>query len=205
VTTVAVPEPVLRRDNFQDAEIRQFRPRPTPTPGSGSKPRPRHVRDLSPVHEAVTTQLLVVSIAGLSAGAAAIHFAVVQSHLKELPVVGVFFLVCAIAQALWAAAIPRYHTRQMLTWGAIANLSIVALWLWVRIYGLPFGPNPWVPESFGITDTISAAFELTLALAATALLTSLRLPLRRLVIPTSLLGVTVALGTWIALLHASMT
>jgi hypothetical protein len=202
---VAVPEPVLRREHFQDAEIRQFRPRPNPAPTRGERPKPRHVRDLSPVHEAVTTQLLVVSIAGLSAGAAAIHFAIVQSHLKELPVAGVFFLVLAIAQAAWAIAIPRYHTRQLLAWGATANLAVVALWLWVRIYGLPFGPEPWVPEPFGLTDTISAAFELTLALAATALLTNLRLPLRRLVVPASLLGVTVALGTWIALLHASMT
>ncbi len=152
----------------------------------------------------MTTQVLVVSIAGLSAGAAAIHFAVVQAHLKELPVAGVFFIVCAVAQALWAIAIPRYHTRPMLVWGAIANLTVVGLWLWVRIYGLPFGPEPWVSEKFGITDTISAAFELTLALAATALLTNLRLPLRRFAIPITISATLVALGTWFALLHASM-
>ena len=206
---MAVPEPVLRREHFRDAEVRQFRPRadpaPAPGPDPGANPKPRHVRDLSPVHEAVTTQLLVVSVAGLSAGAAAIHFAIVQSHLKELPAAGVFFLALAVAQALWAIAIPRYHSRQMLAWGAVANLAIVALWLWVRVYGLPVGPEPWVPEAFGITDTISATFELTLALAATALLTNLRLPLRRLTVPASLLALTVALGTWIALLHASMT
>lgn len=224
---MAVPEPVLRREDFQDAEVRQFRPRSRPTPspdptgptgragrsglgarlglglGLRARPKPRHARDLRPIHEAVTTQLLVVTVAGLSAGAAAIHFAVTPSRFKELPAAGVFFLLLAVAQAAWAIAVPRHHSRQMLAWGAAGNLAVVFLWLWVRVYGLPFGPEPWVPEPVGVTDTICAAFELTLALAATALLGSFRLPLRRLTVPLTLLGATVGLGTWVALLHAS--
>ena len=216
---MAVPEPVLRREDFRDAEIHQFRPRSGPDsspaapagrsgPGASfgrrlrAKPKPRHARDLRPLLEAVTTQLLVVAVAGLSAGAAAIHFAVLQARFKELPAAGVLFLLLAVAQAAWAIAVPRHHGRQMLAWGAAGNLAVVALWLWARVYGLPFGPEPWVPEPFGVTDTVCAAFELTLVLAATALLGNLRLPLRRLGVPVALLGASVALGTWVALLHA---
>src|SRR5215203_1720703 len=61
-----------------------------------------------------SAQLLLLSLAGLSAGAAGIHFAVIPEHLAELPVAGYFFIAVAIAQALWAILVPRYPSRALL-------------------------------------------------------------------------------------------
>src|SRR5215217_6534114 len=72
-------------------------------------------------------QLLLLSLAGLSAGAAGIHFAVIPEHLTELPVAGYFFIAVAIAQALWAILVPRYSSRALLVAGAIGNLAVAAL------------------------------------------------------------------------------
>jgi hypothetical protein len=66
-----------------------------------------------------SAQLLLLSVAGLSAGAAGIHFAVIPEHLAELPVAGYFFIAVAIAQALWAILVPRYSSRALLVAGAI--------------------------------------------------------------------------------------
>src|SRR5215217_8766364 len=100
-----------------------------------------------------SAQLLLLSVAGLSAG---IHFAVIPEHLAELPIAGYFFIVVAIAQALWAILVPSYPTRALLVVGAVGNLLVAGLWLFVRLRGLPFGDEPWTPEQFGFTDTISA-------------------------------------------------
>jgi hypothetical protein len=47
------------------------------------------------------TQLVLLTVAGLSVGAAGIHFAVAPAHLAEQALEGYFFVGVAIAQALW--------------------------------------------------------------------------------------------------------
>src|SRR6266545_7781421 len=70
-------------------------------------------------HPDSSAQLLLLSLAGLSAGAAGIHFAVIPQHLTELPVAGYFFIAMAIAQACWAILLPRYPSRSLLLAGAV--------------------------------------------------------------------------------------
>lgn len=150
-------------------------------------------------------QLLLLSLAGLSAGAAGIHFAVIPQHLAELPAAGYFFIAVAIAQALWAILVPGYPTRALLLAGAVGNLLVAALWLFVRLRGLPIGEEPWTPERFGFTDSVSAAFEVAIAVGVAAYLSRLRLPVRRLTTPAVVMALVLIAVTGAALLNIGMT
>jgi len=158
-----------------------------------------------PIHPDTSAQLLLLTTAGLSAGAAGIHFAVIPAHLAELPLAGYFFIAVAIAQALWAILVPRYPARALLLAGAVGNALVAALWLFVRLRGLPIGQEPWTPERFGFTDSVSAAFEVAIALGVAALLIRLRLPVRRLATPAVVMALLLIAVTGAALLNVGMT
>ena len=49
--------------------------------------------------------------------------------------------------------------RRILVAGAAGSAAIVFVWLVTRTSGLPFGPNPWVPEAAGAADVISTLDE----------------------------------------------
>jgi hypothetical protein len=57
------------------------------------------------------------ALAALSVGAAAIHFAVIFEHFGESMLYGVFFLVIAWAQLIWAALV-LWWRRGRLAWSA---------------------------------------------------------------------------------------
>ncbi len=59
--------------------------------------------------------LLLGTLASLSVGAAAIHFAVTFEHFNEYSLYGVFFLVLAWAQLVWPAVLIALPS---LTWAA---------------------------------------------------------------------------------------
>jgi hypothetical protein len=120
------------------------------------------------------TQLLLLTTAGLSAGAAGIHFAVAPGHLAEDLLAGYFFIAVAIAQTLWAILISRYPQRRLLTIGAVGNLLVAVIWLVVRVYGSPLGEHPWTPEPVGLTDAMSAAFEVAAVAGVWVLCSRLR-------------------------------
>ena len=48
--------------------------------------------------------------------------------------------------------------------------SPLLLWLYSRTVGLPFGPNPGIPESIGLADVLAGLLEVTALLAASLLL-----------------------------------
>ena len=153
-----------------------------------------------------STQLLLLTVAGMSVGAAGIHFAVAPAHLAEQALEGYFFVAVAIAQALWAILVPRYPYRRLLAAGAAGNTLVAGLWLVVRLRGLPIGDQPWTPEPFGFTDTVATSFEI--AIAATVLLLLLprfRLPVRRVHGPALAIGSLLVVITGAALLNAGMT
>jgi hypothetical protein len=175
------------------------------TPPRLTTPRAPAGPPSSPLPDA-STQLLLLIVAGLSAGAAGIHFAVAPAHLAEQALEGYFFVGVAIAQALWAILVPRYPHRRLLAAGAAANMLVAGLWLVVRLRGLPIGDEPWTPEPFGFTDTVSASFEVAIAASVLLLLTTrLRLPVRRVHGPALAIGSLLVIITGAALLNAGMT
>jgi hypothetical protein len=115
-------------------------------------------------------EALVIAAALLSAGAAAIHFAVAKMHFDEYTLFGVFFVGSGIAQLLWPIWALLRRRRPLFLLAALGNAAIVALWAVDRIWGLPLGPTPWEPEPVGFADSVTAAFEILLVASCVAIL-----------------------------------
>jgi hypothetical protein len=113
---------------------------------------------------------LVFTIALLSAGAAAIHFAVVKMHFAEYILFGLFFVGSGVAQLVWPLWLLLRRWRPLLLLGALGNAAIVALWAVDRIWGLPLGPTHWKPDPVGFADSAASAFELLLVAGCIVLL-----------------------------------
>jgi hypothetical protein len=108
--------------------------------------------------------VLLGPLTTLSIGAAAIHFAVVGEHFQEWWGFGLFFSALGWFQALWAVGYALRPTR-WLAWLAIAvNGATIVVWIWSRTIGLPFGPDPGMPEAIGVPDVLSTALEVLLVI-----------------------------------------
>jgi hypothetical protein len=118
-------------------------------------------------------EVLRVAVAVASAGAATIHFAVIDQHLAEYLLFGVFFVAVALAQLGWVVAVVSNPTRTVYAVGALGNALIAVTWLTSRTSGLPFGPGAGEPEPVGIADAVSTAFELAVMVGTLLLLRGL--------------------------------
>lgn len=110
-------------------------------------------------------ELLRWSAALLTAAAAAIHFAVTPEHFDEDWVFGVFFVVSAWSQLLWALLVTRSDDRRLLMAGAVGNAAIALVWAASRTTGLPVGPEPGAAEAVGLVDVLATIWELLAAAA----------------------------------------
>jgi hypothetical protein len=99
----------------------------------------------------------------LSAGAAAIHFAVLRMHFDEYTLFGAFFVLTGLAQLGWAILVVASPQRWLLQLGAAGNAAIAVLWAIDRIWGLPLGPEHWKPDPVGFADVAASAFEILIA------------------------------------------
>jgi hypothetical protein len=113
---------------------------------------------------------LASSLAALSAGAAAIHFAVIFEHFSEYVLYGVFFLIVSWAQLIWAAAVVWRMSRRWLVLGLAGNALVLVVYVASRTAGLPFGPDVSHPEPVGGLDVVSGILELALIAGCAALL-----------------------------------
>jgi hypothetical protein len=123
-------------------------------------------------------------MAALSAGAAAIHFAVMFEHFDEYSLYGVFFLVLAWAQLIWPVVLITLSllTRAFLTWtpartlrlwlwlGVAGNVLVLVIYFSSRSIGLPFGPDTTEVEAWGGLDLVCAIEEILLVVIAAAVL-----------------------------------
>jgi len=108
-----------------------------------------------------------------SAGAATIHFAVIDQHFAEGWLFGVFFVVVALAQLGWMLAVVGSPTRPVYLMGALGNALVALTWVVSRTTGLPFGPDANHPEPAGVADLASTAFELVIVIGTVLLLRGL--------------------------------
>ncbi len=106
----------------------------------------------------------------LSAGAAAIHFAVIGDHFAEYWVYGMFFAVAAWLQILWAIALASKGSRRLLFSGVLGNTIIVAVWVISRTSGLPVGPQSGTRETVNFTDFLATSFEALIVVGSVVLL-----------------------------------
>lgn len=140
--------------------------------------------------------LVIASVA--TAGSALVHFAVAPEHFAEWWGFGLFFVLCGEVQLGWALLLGRNRSNRMVAIGIAGSLALVAVWALSRTTGLPFGPEPGVPEEIGLPDVVSVVLELTTAGAcAWALLVRNRIAVRTS-LPVRALGLalTIALTVW---------
>jgi hypothetical protein len=124
-----------------------------------------------------TRQTLLSAAAVLSFVAAVIHVWVMPEHFEEWWGYGLFFLVAAAAQALFAVAILRAPSPALLRVGIIGNLAIVALWVITRTIGIPvFGPHAGEIEEIGQIDLASKLVEILLVVLLGVLLRKMPSP-----------------------------
>src|SRR3954468_6111954 len=88
-------------------------------------------------------------------GSALVHFAVAPEHFAEWWGFGLFFVLCAEVQLGWALLLRRGPGNRMLAIGLVGSFFLVAVWTMSRTAGLPFGPEPGVPEELGVADLAS--------------------------------------------------
>ena len=110
--------------------------------------------------------LIVLAAALLSAGAAAIHYAVIKGHFDEWWGFGAFFVASGIAQLAWAVLAVTWPSRPLFWLGVLGNGAIVALWVVTRTAGTLVGPDPHTPEPLGLADGISTGFEAAIVVGA---------------------------------------
>jgi len=113
--------------------------------------------------------LRLLLAAGL-VGSAAIHAAVIPEHLSEWAAAGVFFIVLTGAELAVAALLLARSQPLVLLAAAAVSIGPLAVWLYSRTLGLPFGPETGVPETVGLADLAACALEVATLLIAVILL-----------------------------------
>jgi hypothetical protein len=101
-----------------------------------------------------------LALASLSAGL--IHVIAGFHHWSEWWLFGFGMFVMAVAQVAAAAALGYTRGRCALVAALVVSVPIVALWVWSRTTGLPFGPDPGEAEAIGVPDAICTVTELVL-------------------------------------------
>jgi hypothetical protein len=151
-----------------------------------------------PVREADIAPVVRPALALLSMGAAVIHFVVIPGHWDEYWGQGLFFIIAAIAQLLWAVWVLVAPSRLLYLAGAAGNASIVVLWVVTRTAGVPAGPGAGEREAVEFADTLATVFEVLLVIGALALARAA--PARLVRWPTGALGTTVLVALAVAAL-----
>ncbi len=108
----------------------------------------------------------VVAILSVSAGL--IHAALIPEHFREWIGYGVFFIVAAFAQLIYAIMILKLDSKNtgkrelynLYIIGIIGNLLLIAMYVLSRTSGIPFfGPEAGEVEGVGAVDLFSKFLE----------------------------------------------
>lgn len=144
--------------------------------GQGSPPvLPQRALQGTPGSRVDDLQLILVAAL---VGTAAIHAAVVPEHLSEWGAAGAFFIVLSTAELVVAVLLARprptalraHRQRLLLLAAALISVTPLVLWLYSRTLGMPFGPEPGIPEAVGLADVASSLLEVSALLVAAVLL-----------------------------------
>lgn len=142
-------------------------PQDTPATPATAPTSPADRADPAPRSRANDLRVLLAS--GL-VGSAVIHAAVLPEHLTQWAAAGAFFIVLMVVEVgLAVALLVRPHSKVLLA-AALASIGPLALWLFSRTAGLPFGPSAGVPEPVGLADVAACALEVVTLVAALVLL-----------------------------------
>jgi hypothetical protein len=118
------------------------------------------------------TRVVAYCLAILSVVTAVIHFAVAGEHFQEYWLFGVFMLVVAWLQLLWAAGVVVRPARWLLAVGAIVNAGVVVVYIVTRTVGDVIGPTPNAVEPVGFGDALCTVLEAIVVAGCLGLLIS---------------------------------
>jgi hypothetical protein len=119
----------------------------------------------SPTYSGRSKMILYAAVA-FSLLAALIHLWAMPEHFEEWWGYGAFFLLSAVAQGAYGAALLRWPRRPLLLLGIGGNVSIIVLYLLTRTVGIPFfGPHAGEVEGVGVADLFATTSELALVVA----------------------------------------
>lgn len=122
----------------------------------------------------VIQQVRLLLVAAL-VGSAVIHAVVIPEHLGEWPTAGVFFILLAAGElAIAGLLLTPVQQGTVLHAAIVISVGPLMVWLYSRTAGMPFGPEPGIPESVGVPDVVACTLEVASLLAAVALLHSSR-------------------------------
>jgi hypothetical protein len=141
-------------------------------------------------------RVVVYCLAILSVATAVIHFAVAGEHFQEYWVFGVFMLVVAWLQLVWAVAAIVRPARLLLWSGMVLNAGVVAVYIVTRTVGDVIGPTPHAVEPFGFGDGLCTVLEAVVVAGCAWLLVARTDPLvsrQRLVLASAATGTVTAI------------
>ncbi len=135
------------------------------------------------------------------AAAAGIHLAVAPEHLREAESHGVFFLLIAVAQGVWAIQVMRGAGSRLLRLIGVVNLAVIGIWTMSRTVGLPGEAS----EPVGVADLSTTLLE-AIAVGSVVALLGARPRLGRVAWApaTALLGVSLFAGGAVGAFPASL-
>jgi len=117
-----------------------------------------------------SSRIIASCLALLAVATAVIHFAVAGSHFQQYWMYGVFMLVVAWLELLWAAAVIVRPSRLVLGAGVILNVGVAAVYIITRTVGDIVGPGAGTPEAAGFGDVLCTVFDVIVAAGCVALL-----------------------------------
>lgn len=123
--------------------------------------------------------LRLLLVAGLL-GTAGIHAAVIPEHLTEWAAAGAFFVVLVAAELGVVALLLARTQPHVLLAAAAVSVGPLALWLYSRTVGVPFGPGSGASEAVGLSDIAACVLEISTLVVAVILLRSTERLRRRL-------------------------
>lgn len=146
-------------------------------------------------------------LATCSLAAGIVHLVMVPVHAESV-VDATGFAVVGWLQVLLAIGVLVRPSRFLVTSTVAVNTIAVALWVWSRTTGLPFGGHAGVAEDVGFLDGLTAAFGATAAVGGLALLWRPQLGARLsepAIVVGSLIPVAALVATSVALADPSVT
>ena len=104
-------------------------------------------------------RVIAYCLAITSVATAVIHFAVAGQHFQQYWLYGVFMLVVAWLQLLWAILAIARPSRLLLCGGIILNVGVVAVYIVTRTVGDVIGPGAHSVEQAGFGDLMCTVLE----------------------------------------------
>jgi hypothetical protein len=110
------------------------------------------------------------ALAGMSAGAGAIHFAMTPVHVDPWQDRYGFAAAAVFQLGIAGAVLAGRSSKRVVQLAIAGNLFLTAMWVWSRTAGLPWGESAGVAEDVGAIDLAAVALQVGVVLVGLRML-----------------------------------